>query len=86
MKINIELVNIEAGSRAAALASGRADVVFWYEKDTSSENQPDVPEGIILSEPYYEWNKFIHVRKAIKQNSGSNWDLKQSILDLFISR
>lgn len=86
LKINIELVNIEAGSRAAALASGRADVVFWYEKDTSSENQPDVPEGVILSEPYYEWNKFIHVRKAIKQNSGYNWDLKQSILDLFLSR
>ena len=86
LKINIELVNVEAGARTAALASGRADVVFWYERDTSTEIQPDVPEGVILSEPYYEWNKFIHVRKAIKRNSESIWDFKQSILDLYRSR
>ena len=52
-KINIELVNIDSTARAAALVSGRVDVVFWFQ--TRAGEKVDVPEGIILSEPYYSW-------------------------------
>ena len=76
LKKNIELVNIDSAARSAALASGRADVVFWYEVDMSSENQSDVPEGVILSAPYYEWDRFIHLRKAGKQYpSSTRWSM-----------
>ena len=60
--MNIELLDIEAGARAAALASGRSDVVFWF-KVYTGDPQPDVPEGIVLSEPYYEWNEYLHICK-----------------------
>ncbi len=62
LRVNINLVNVSAGARTAALVSGRADVVFWYEVNKSLEFQPDVPDEIILSEPYLKWDKFIHVR------------------------
>ena len=55
-------LNVDTGARTAALVSGRVDVVFWYEVDTSVESQLDVPEEIILSSPYYEWNTFMHIR------------------------
>ena len=63
MKVNIEILNVESGSRSANLASKRADAVFWYKVTRDLENQPDVPENVILSEPYYEWNKFLHVKR-----------------------
>ena len=62
LKANIRLVQINAGARTAALVSERVDVVFWYEVNKSLENQPDVHEDIILSEPYLSWNKFIHLK------------------------
>ena len=64
LKVNISTVNVDTGARTAALVSGRVDVVFWYEVDTSIETQLDVPENIILSSPYYEWNTFMHIRIA----------------------
>ena len=63
MKVNIQLVNIESGARAAALASGRADVVFWFEYHHGANMQVDIPEGILLSEPYYTWNEFLSLKK-----------------------
>ena len=63
LRVNIELVNIEAGARNAALSSGRVDVVFWYETSKGLEWNMDAPEGVTLSEPYYSWNKFYHIRK-----------------------
>ena len=64
LKINIELVNIDSGARAASLASGRSDVVFWFESCKNlNGTQPDIPEGITLSEPYYQWNEFLHITK-----------------------
>ncbi|MBQ3402304.1 MAG: transporter substrate-binding domain-containing protein [Synergistaceae bacterium] len=78
---NIQLVNIDAGARSAALASGRADVVFWYEVVKGAEIQPDIPEGVIVSEPYYEWEKFIHLRKKQKQQSSSSWSWNISLPD-----
>ena len=63
LKMNIEVISVNAGSRTAALVSGRADVVFWYEvhKTLPNSNQPDIPEGVIISSPYLEWDKFIHL-------------------------
>lgn len=62
-KLNLDVSDIEAGARSAALASGRADVILWYRVTENYEHQPDVPSGVILSEPYYYLTKFVHVRK-----------------------
>ena len=63
LHVNIELINIDSSARASALASGRADVAFWFQVFRGTDQQPDVPEGVVLSEPYYEWNKYLHIRK-----------------------
>lgn len=63
MHMNIELVNIEAGARTAALTSGRVDVVFWYETLRGMPWNYDASDGVLLSEPYFSWNKFLHIRK-----------------------
>ncbi|MBQ9565976.1 MAG: transporter substrate-binding domain-containing protein [Synergistaceae bacterium] len=85
LQMNVELINVDAAARTAALASGRVDVVFWYEVDASAEVQPDVPDGVILSEPYYEWNNFLHIVKKVQRSGGSSsgWDVKKSIWELF---
>ncbi|MBQ7154321.1 MAG: transporter substrate-binding domain-containing protein [Synergistaceae bacterium] len=84
LHVNVELLEIDAGARTAALTSGRADVVFWYEVSPQAQTQPDVPEGVMLSQPYYEWEKFIHVRKAPPQASSSSWwDFRDGILGLY---
>ena len=63
LNMNIETVNIESGARAASLASGRVDVVFWFlYRKSDEDNQMDIPEGIVLSEPYYSWNEILHIR------------------------
>ena len=84
LKKNIELVNIDSGARTSALASGRVDVVFWYEIEKNAETQSDIPNGVIVSQPYYEWEKFIHLKKASKKSGSysetySDW----SFFDLF---
>ena len=58
LKVNIKTLNVETVARASALKSKRADVVFWFQSsiDPSYPNL-DVPDGIILSEPYYKWNE-----------------------------
>ena len=61
LKVNILPVNVETPARTAALVSGRADVVFWYELNKQVKIQPDIPDEVILSVPYLDWNKFIHV-------------------------
>ena len=63
LKVNIEIVVIEAGARNAALSSGRVDLVFWYETAENGTWKLDASEGVILSRPYYSWNKFFHIRK-----------------------
>lgn len=64
LKKNIQLISVEAGGRSAALASGRADVIFWY-RNTDTSKIPaskfknvlrDTNSGVILSLPYYEWD------------------------------
>ena len=61
LKVNIKLINIDTGSRTASLTSGRSDAVFWYMKE-NSPTQSDIPEEVIISEPYYSWDTFVHVR------------------------
>lgn len=62
LHINVELVNIDSAARAASLASGRSDIVFWFESN-KGDIQADVPEGIVLSESYFSWNELFHIKK-----------------------
>ena len=82
LQMNIELMEVAAGARTAALTSGRADVVFWYEVNSKSDEQHDIPEGVIISKPYYEWHKFIHIQKA-QPRAISRWDIIKGILGLY---
>ena len=83
LKKNIELVNIDSGARSAALSSGRADVVFWYEIDTAGRDKTDTPDGVILSEPYYVWNKFIHIKKIPEKVNSSSWNYRRDFLNMY---
>lgn len=60
---NIELVNVNAGARLPALASGRADMVFWFEFIDGVDEQPDIPEDIVVSDSYYDWDIYVRIRK-----------------------
>lgn len=62
LHINIELINIDSGARAASLASGRSDIVFWF-LSKKGDILSDVPEGVVLSEPYFSWNEILHIKK-----------------------
>lgn len=61
LKINIKLIHVNTSARSSALASGRADVVFWYQLSEYEGKNLDIPEGVIVSEPYYDWNNFVHI-------------------------
>ena len=63
LHVNINPIIVETGARSVALKSGRADVVFWFQIFEGYDKQPDVPEGIITSTPYYGWNKSIFIGK-----------------------
>ena len=76
LKKNIRLISVDTGGRSAALASGRADVVFWYRnrdgvkvpakiKDKNLKGaMKDTLTGVILSEPYYSWDTDLILGKA----------------------
>ena len=59
------LINTDSAGRSAALSSGKADVVFWYRSSQSEIGGDDlfdslfndVPEGVILSVPYFNWKR-----------------------------
>ncbi|MBR6901435.1 MAG: transporter substrate-binding domain-containing protein, partial [Synergistaceae bacterium] len=66
LKINVELVNTSSGSRAAALASGRADGIFWFSHEkTTGMRDYDRLDGILLTEPYYSWDLLITIGKKL---------------------
>ncbi len=65
LKVNIELLSVNAGARAAALASGRADGVFWFWYDKATKAPRDVPAGVSLTEPYYSYNTFMYIGKKL---------------------
>lgn len=61
---NFVIVQIDSGARAAALASGKVDVVFWAVVPQTEEILPlniDKPDGVILTEPYFS-DKNVHVK------------------------
>ena len=62
LRINIRIIQVDTASRTAAIVSGKADVVFWYEISKMTDKYLDVPDDVILSEPYLEWNTFMHLR------------------------
>ena len=76
LKRNIRVMSVDAGGRSAALASERADVVFWYRnteglktpkkvgKNLKGVMRDSYGEGIILSEPYYEWDTDLVVGRS----------------------
>ena len=54
---NIELAQIDSSARAAALTSGKVDVIFWVVVPADNSNRPadfDKPEGISVTTPYYQ--------------------------------
>ena len=66
LKINVELVHTSSRTRAAVLASGRADGIFWfsYEKTTDMRTY-DKLDGISLTEPYYSWDSLITIGRKL---------------------
>ena len=59
---NIEIVDIDAGARAAALTSKQVDVVFWAIVPMSEiiPSDSDSPKGVILTAPYFK-DKIVHL-------------------------
>lgn len=54
---NIEVLQVESGSRAAALTSKMIDVIFWVVVPFGNSDMPsdiDKPAGIELSTPYFK--------------------------------
>ncbi len=76
LKRNIRVISVDSGGRSAALASERADVVFWYrntegiqtpkklKKNLKSVMVDSPAKGVILSEPYYEWDTDLVVGRS----------------------
>lgn len=66
-QINIELVQIETGARAMALASGKVDAVFWTKGLACADcNEPfteDIP-GTIITESYFSDSPAYIILKA----------------------
>ena len=53
---NIEIIQIDSGARAAALSSGKIDVIFWAVVP-NSDNMPadiDKPDGVEFTVPYFK--------------------------------
>ena len=65
LRRNIELVPIDSGARATALASKKVDVVFWAVVPVDSSIMPvdmDKPSGVELSVPYFK-DDIVHVER-----------------------
>ena len=62
LHVNIDIMQVDTSSRTAAIVSGKADVVFWYEISKMTDKYLDVPEEVLISVPYLEWNTFMHLR------------------------
>ena len=62
LKVNIAVLNVDTGARTTTLASGRADIVAWYEQIRDTKNQYDGARGVLYSEPYHEGEFFMHLR------------------------
>ncbi len=72
---SIEVVQVASGARGSALMSKKVDVVFWTLLPVSDNNpdkvgikglfmprDADIPNGMILSDPYYK-DELVHIVK-----------------------
>lgn len=59
---NIQIVQIDSASRAAALTAGQIDVSFWAIVPVGDDLPADLdtPEGVTLSAPYFK-DQIVHV-------------------------
>ncbi|MBQ4403122.1 MAG: transporter substrate-binding domain-containing protein [Selenomonadaceae bacterium] len=66
---NFILVQVDSGARAAALSSGKVDVIFWaiVPNDKKMPKDMDKPDGVILTVPYFS-DKIVHVRLQDKKD------------------
>lgn len=62
LKKNIEVVQVESSSRASALTSGQADIIFWAIVPVSEiiPANADKPDGVELTSPYYR-GRIVHI-------------------------
>ena len=60
---NIELVSIDSGARAAALASKKIDVIFWAIVPIGEKIPADIdkPENIEMTKPYFK-DDVVHIK------------------------
>lgn len=65
LKMNVELVSVDSGSRAIALSTGVADIVFWMEggdyNNWEGADREDQPEHTVATEPYMSFSARIVV-------------------------
>ena len=69
---NFILVQVDSGARAAALASGKVDVIFWAVVPENTKILPpnfDKPEGAILTKSYFA-DKVVKVKLRKEENIG----------------
>ena len=59
---NIEIIQIDSASRAAALTSGKIDIAFWAVVPVDSDMPADLdkPAGLEISAPYFR-DEIVHV-------------------------
>ena len=66
--MNVEFISVDTGARAVALASGKADVIFWSQvgdyNDWEKADTGDQPEGTIVTNPYIKSTLCYIVRDA----------------------
>lgn len=64
LKMNIEIVQVESGARAAALSGKTVDAIFWAvipADDFSIRNKDfDRPKGTVTSDPYFK-DEIVHL-------------------------
>ena len=65
LKVNVEILSINSGARAAAIFSGRADGVFFFWANNSADGTFDTPEGVVLTESYYDYDTYVYIGKKI---------------------
>ena len=65
LKVNIELVSMQTGSRALALTSDAADAVFWFMDRPGFDD--DAPEGLVFSKPYLDWSLWLHIQHTSEE-------------------
>ena len=65
LKVNIEILSVNSAAKAAAISSGRADGVFVFWANDSVDGTFDTPEGVELTESYYDYDTCVYIGKKI---------------------